>query len=106
MTEPETLGRPLKLGNGQWHIPEWHRLLGKTLKGRESIQIFRIQHDFETIGRRSMVLKTHPIAGDERRPTMILLAIADVTERERLENELIARVEFGEKLIDTYATRF
>jgi PAS domain S-box-containing protein len=102
VTEPETLGRPLvELGNRQWEIPELHGLLGEILAERESIQNFRVEHDFETIGRRSMLLNARRIAGDERRPPMILLAIADVTERERLENELIARVEFGEKLIDS-----
>jgi two-component sensor histidine kinase len=99
VTEPETLGRPLvELGNRQWEIPELHGLLGEILAERESIQNFRVQHDFETIGRRSMLLNARRIAGDERRPPMILLAIADVTERERLEND---RVEFGEKLIDS-----
>jgi PAS domain S-box-containing protein len=102
VTGQETLGRPLlELGNGQWDIPELHALLGKVLTERENVRDFRVQHDFETIGRRSMLLNARRIAGDERRPSMILLAITDVTERERLENELIARVEFGEKLIDS-----
>jgi PAS domain-containing protein len=48
-----------------------------------------------------MLLNARRIAGDERRPSMILLTITDVTERERLENELIARAEFSEKLIDS-----
>jgi PAS domain-containing protein len=48
-----------------------------------------------------MLLNARRIAGDERRASMILLAITDVTERERLENELIARAEFSEKLIDS-----
>jgi two-component sensor histidine kinase len=102
VTDPETLGRPLvELGNRQWDIPELHGLLGEVLAERESIQDFRVQHDFETIGPRSMLLNARRIAGDERRQPMIFLAIADVTERERLENELIARIEFSEKLIDS-----
>jgi PAS domain S-box-containing protein len=102
VTEQETLDRSLlELGNGQWDIPELHALLGEVLAERENVQDFRVQHDFQTIGPRSMLLNARRIAGDERRPSMILLAISDVTERERLENELIARVEFGEKLIDS-----
>ena len=102
VTDPETLGRPLvELGNRQWDIPELHGLLGEVLAERESIQDFPVQHDFETIGPRSMLLNARRIAGDERRQPMIFLAIADVTERERLENELIARIEFSEKLIDS-----
>ena len=102
VTGQETLDRSLlELGNGQWDIPELHALLGEVLPKDENVQDFRVQRDFETIGRRSMLLNARRIAGDERRPSMILLAITDVTERERLENELIARVEFGEKLIDS-----
>ena len=102
VTEPETLGCPLvELGNRQWDIPQLHGLLGEVLAERESVRDFRVQHDSETVGRRSMMLNARRIGGDERRPPMILLAIADVTERERLENELIAKVEFGEKLIDS-----
>jgi PAS domain S-box-containing protein len=102
VTEQETLDRPLlELGNRQWEIPELHGLLGEILAERESIQNFRVQHDFQTIGPRAMLLNARRITGDERRPPMILLAIIDVTERERLENELIARAEFSEKLIDS-----
>jgi PAS domain S-box-containing protein len=102
VTEPETLGRPLvELGNRQWDTPELHRLLGEALAEGESIQDFRVQHDFETIGSRSMLLNARRIDSDEQRPSMILLAITDVTEHERLQNELIARVEFGEQLIDS-----
>ncbi len=102
VTEQETLDRPLlELGNRQWDIPELHALLGQVLPEHENVQDFRVQQDFETIGLRSMLLNARRIAGDERRPSMILLAITDVTDRERLENELIARVEFNEKLIDS-----
>jgi two-component sensor histidine kinase len=102
VTEQETLDRPiLELGNRQWDILELHALLGEVLAERENVQDFRVQHDFETIGPRSMLLNARRIAGDGLRPSMILLAITDVTERERLENELIARAEFSEKLIDS-----
>src|SRR5512132_914147 len=94
VTEQETLDRPLfELGNRQWDIPELHALLEEVLPQHQDVRDFRVQHDFETIGRRSMLLNARRIAGDERRPSMILLAITEVTERERLEHELIARVE-------------
>jgi PAS domain S-box-containing protein len=102
VTEQETLDRPLlELGNRQWDIAELRALLGEVLAENENVQDFRVEQDFQTIGPRSMLLNARRIAGDERRPSMILLAITDVTDRERLENELIARVEFNEKLIDS-----
>jgi two-component sensor histidine kinase/PAS domain-containing protein len=102
VTGQETLDRSLsELDNGQWDIPELHALLGDVLARHQHVRDFRVQRDFQTIGPRSMLLNARRIAGDEHRPSMILLAITDVTDRERLENELIARVEFGEKLIDS-----
>src|SRR5512132_1305216 len=107
VTEQETLDRSLlELGNGQWDIPELHALLGEVLAERENVQDFRVQHDFQTIGPRSMLLNARRIAGDERRPSIILLAISDLTERERLESELILGWSSARSSSTACATRF
>lgn len=102
VTAQETLNcYLLELGNRQWDIPELHAVLGEVVGGHVSVRDFRVQHAFKTIGPRTMLLNARRIPGDEPRPLMILLAITDVTEHERLRNELIAQGEFGEKLIDS-----
>ncbi|MDZ5697808.1 sensor histidine kinase [Chelativorans sp. M5D2P16] len=101
VSQDETLGRRLHdLGNGQWDIPDLRRLLGKVLSENESVEDYRVEHEFETIGRRVMLLNARRLRRD---PDMehIFLAISDVTERERTESELLASKEFSEKLIDS-----
>jgi len=74
-----------ELGNGQWDIPALRRLLGGISRERPSIEDFEVEHDFESIGRRTMLLNARrlvPVSGEEE---LILLAIEDMTERRRAE---------------------
>ncbi len=97
----ESRGRQFyDLGNGQWDIPELRRLLGEVLAGRTALSGYRVDHDFETIGRRVMYLNARRMQHDEG-PDRILLTINDLTEVERQRAELEARAEFSEKLIDS-----
>lgn len=100
--ETATLDRPLyDLGNGQWDIPELRRLLDRLLgEGPDEVRDYRVEHTFETIGRRAMLVSARRLR-EQPAGERLFVAITDVTERERLQNELIARVEFGEKLIDS-----
>ena len=80
----ETEGRPLaQLGNRQWDIPELHRLLTRVLPERAEFVDFEIEHDFERIGQRTMLLHARPLDGAE----LILLGMVDLTERKRVERE-------------------
>lgn len=87
------------LGNGQWDIPELRQLLTRLVDGTGKISGYRVEHDFETIGRRSMLLNARKLR--QERHERILLTISDNTQRERFEKELEARREFGDKLIDS-----
>ena len=87
------------LGNGQWNIPELRKLLTKLLDGRDEIKDYRVEYEFEAIGQRTMLLNARKLGQEGH--NRILLVINDVTERERKENELIARQEFADKLIDS-----
>jgi two-component system CheB/CheR fusion protein len=90
VTPDETEDRPLaQLGNRQWDVPELQRLLSRVLaEGTEFID-FEIQHDFERIGRRAMLLHGRALDGAQ----LILLGMVDLTERKRgeQERELLAR---------------
>jgi signal transduction histidine kinase len=78
----ETVGRLVyELGNGQWDIPELHRLLEQILPEDKAMNDFEVQHDFPHIGRRVMLLNARQVDHHD----LILLAIEDVTERRRTE---------------------
>jgi chemotaxis protein methyltransferase CheR len=80
----ESEGRPLaQLGNRQWDIPELHQRLSTVLPERTEFSDFEIEHDFERIGRRTMLLHARPLDGAQ----LILLGMVDLTERKRGEQE-------------------
>jgi PAS domain-containing protein len=76
----DTEGRMIyELGNGQWDIPELHRLLEEILPQDTVFEGFEMTHDFEFIGRRTMLLNTRRIVPDAGKGELILLAIDDLT---------------------------
>jgi two-component system, chemotaxis family, CheB/CheR fusion protein len=80
-----------QLGNRQWDIPELHRLLAQVLPDRREFAGFEIEHDFERIGRRTIILHARPLDGDQ----LVLLGMVDITERkaeERRRDELLAQL--------------
>jgi signal transduction histidine kinase len=72
-----------ELGNGQWDIPKLRSLLAEILDRTVQFQDFEVEHDFEQIGQKTMLLNARkmPLLGDTQ---MILLAIEDITEQKRL----------------------
>jgi two-component system, chemotaxis family, CheB/CheR fusion protein len=68
------------LGNGQWNIPELRRLLEGILTDDTTVQNVAIEHQFERIGKKTMLLNAVKTidSGDAHR---ILLSIEDITDR-------------------------
>jgi two-component sensor histidine kinase len=89
------------LGNGQWNIPALRHLLEAVLGGEEHVENYRVEHEFEDIGRRIMLLNARRIESEEARPYLILLAINDVTDQEQARFELEGQKEYAEKLSDS-----
>ena len=84
----EVQGRPLyALGDGQWDIPRLRTALETIIFNREPLEAFEVDHDFPSIGRRTMVLNARRVYRSGGKIHQILLAIEDVTERARLERE-------------------
>ena len=80
----ETKGKLLyDLANRQWDIPALRDLLEKILPEKTSIADFRVEHEFETIGNRTMLLNARMLQTEPGKPEKILLAIEDVTGRKR-----------------------
>jgi len=66
-----------ELGNGQWNIPRLRTLLEKVLPRKSFFTDFEVTHEFEDIGRRTMLLSGCQVDHLQR----ILLFIEDITER-------------------------
>jgi two-component system, chemotaxis family, CheB/CheR fusion protein len=94
VTKDDTERRLLfDLGNGQWDIPRLRTLLEEILPRNDTMEDFEVEHEFETIGRRTMRLNARRVLTANGAPSMILLAIEDVTELKRLEAERAAFVD-------------
>lgn len=83
----ETEGRFIyDLGDGQWDIPALRTLLEEIIPENSHFDDFEVEHDFETIGPKTMLLNARRFP-PEGKWELILLAVADITERKRLEVE-------------------
>ncbi|MGE0087369.1 MAG: sigma-54 interaction domain-containing protein [Desulfococcaceae bacterium] len=81
------------LGNRQWNIPRLRELLEDILPENNVFNDFEVEHSFDTIGRKIMLLNARQIYSGENRLQLILLAIEDVTEREYYKRHLEEIVE-------------
>ncbi|MBL27331.1 MAG: sensor histidine protein kinase [Rhodospirillaceae bacterium] len=101
VAERDTRGHTIhELGNGQWDIPELNRLLHQVQADGGAVCDYRVEHEFEQIGKRVMLVNANHLSRPAG-PDNLLLAFNDVTERERIQFELEGRTEFAEKLIDS-----
>ena len=71
------------LGNRQWDIPELRELLQEILPKKNFFENFEVKHDFPNIGPKRMLLNARKV--DEVQ--LILLAIEDITEIKKAEEE-------------------
>ena len=90
----ETEGRPVyELGNGEWNIPHLRTLLEEIIPRSHSIRDFEIEHEFRSIGRRTLLLNASRISHKEQEEEFILLAMEDVTESKRAAEELARKAQ-------------
>jgi two-component system CheB/CheR fusion protein len=82
-----TIGQKIyELGNRQWDIPALRTLLQDVLPANSILDEFEVEHVFETIGKRTMLVNARRLDHLQ----LILLGLRDNTERKRIENELLA----------------
>lgn len=84
-----------ELGNGQWNIPDLQMLLETVLSKNITFEDFEVEHEFQHIGRKCMLLNARQIVQEGVATGMILLAIEDITERKKIEKTL---TQFNRKL--------
>ena len=85
----ETVGHLIyDLGNKQWDIPKLRELLENILPAKTVFDNYEVEHDFATIGLRTMLLNARQIRRSSGKERIILLAIEDITERKGAENRI------------------
>ena len=89
------------LGNGQWNIPSLRILLEDILPKNDTVDDYEIEHNFESIGHKTMLLNACKIVANKNEPSIILLAIEDISERKRLEGLLTESEERFRRLFET-----
>src|ERR1051326_5380227 len=96
VTREETEDRLIyELGNGQWDIPDLRTLLEDIVPKSSVFNDFELEHTFPVIGRRVMLLNARKLkAGNHGE--LLVLAMEDVTERRRAEEEVAKAKETAE----------
>jgi two-component system, chemotaxis family, CheB/CheR fusion protein len=78
VTGADSAGRLIyEIGNGQWNIPELRERLGGILANDLTVDGFEVEHEFPSIGRRTMHLTARRIERADGSPELILLTIRD-----------------------------
>ncbi|WP_293352123.1 MULTISPECIES: chemotaxis protein CheB [unclassified Microcoleus] len=87
VSAPETaLFSLFELGNGQWNIPKLRSILEDILVSDVQLQNFELDHVFEQIGQKTMLLNACKLQREDQ-ALMILLSIEDITNRKQFETE-------------------
>jgi len=76
-----------ELGNGQWDIPALRTLLEDIVPTSSVFNDFELEHDFPALGRRVMLLNARKLQAGHH-GELLVLAMEDVTERRRAEEEV------------------
>ena len=84
-----------ELGNGQWDIPDLRTLLEDIVPKSSFFNDFQLEHDFPAIGRRVMLLNARKLQAGHH-GELLVLAMEDVTERRRAEEEVAKAKEAAE----------
>ena len=92
----ETENRQIyELGNGQWDIPALRTLLEDIVPTSSVFNDFELEHDFPDLGRRVMLLNARRLQAGHH-GELLVLAMEDVTERRRAEEEVAKAKEASE----------
>src|SRR6478609_7272583 len=92
----ETEGRLIyELGNGQWDIPDLRTLLEDIVPKSSVFDDFELDHTFPVIGRRVMLLNARKLQAGHH-GELLVLAMEDVTQRRRAQEEVSKAKEVAE----------
>ncbi len=96
-----------KLGNGQWDIPALRKLLEDILPKNTFFKGFEVDHDFPSIGHRTIILNARHIHSRDKTtselfPPIIMIAMEDISEIMSIANRL---AQYTNQLEETLASR-
>lgn len=89
------------LGNRQWDIPALRSLLESVIPHRASVEGFEVEHDFPTIGLRTMLVNARKIFSPGDHAGSVLLAIEDVSEERAARAESKRTWRLTQSIVDT-----
>jgi len=91
VTATETEGKLFySLGNNQWNIPLLKKLLTEVLPEKKVVENYEMEHDFQKIGKKIMLLNARELKQKADRQRRILLSIQDITRYKNAEQKLQA----------------
>ena len=94
VTPAETIGHFIyDLGNRQWDIPRLRWLLEEILSQNSVFNDYEVDHVFQNIGHRTVLLNARQIFRKDIGSHVILLAMEDITERKQTELSLRERIK-------------
>src|SRR5579872_1793000 len=97
----DIIGRPLyELGGGEWNIPQLRLLLGQIIPEQGAMENYEVEHDFRSLGRRTMLLSARQVFDERASPANIFLSIEDVTSKRLLEREHAELLRQKDMLLD------
>lgn len=79
-----------ELDNEQWNIDDLPAKLLKVITGQTYFDELEIVIDFQSTGKRILVLNARPLINENAKDPLILLAFHDITERKELERHKAA----------------
>jgi chemotaxis protein methyltransferase CheR len=95
------LGKPLyELGDGEWNIASLRLLLGQIIPEQGAMENYEVEHDFRSVGRRTMLLNAREVFYEGGSQGNIFLSIEDVTGKRLLERENAALLQLKDTLLD------
>ena len=94
-----------QLDGGQWNIPRLREFLENVIPNNSFFNDFEVTHDFDHIGRRTMLLNARRLDNPSDLPEKILLGIEDVTERQRATEAAIRLASIVESSDDAIISR-
>lgn len=75
-----------ELGNGQWNIPHLRTLLEEVIPGKKTVEGYEVEHDFNVLGKRTMLINAQEIQYENGERKM-LLSIQDITDERATERQ-------------------
>ncbi len=89
LIETDVIGQPIfHLANGLFNLPDLRMLLEDILPQKGAFEDFAITHDFNSLGRRTILFNARKIQLRENSDPYIFLAMEDITERAQFEEAL------------------